>query len=327
MRLTRTEYDEASFLDARMFGSPPPPARYPWGEVERATEGLPERCHFIFHISHVGSTLLSRLLGQHRDVFALREPAVFRTLADAHLALNHPRCPWTPAEFVRRTGVFLSLYSRTFVPDQTAVIKATSYVGELSEMFLNRIPTARAVLMFVPPRTFLRALLGGAMTDITRAVGKRLFRLNRRLECPRWKLSDLSPGEAVAMTWLCEMLALSAAAARFPDRCLWVNFDRFLQNPVSGLAEAFQHLNVDAAATEVQKICSGPLLGQYAKAPTQKYDADLRERLLQQGEALHAAEIHKGMKWLESAFSLSAVTRLLNAARIAPQVQSEFLPP
>jgi hypothetical protein len=232
-------------------------------------------------------------VGQHPHLFSLREPAVLRTLADAHLALDHPQCPWTPAEFTRRTAVFLRLWSRTFDPAQTAVIKATSFVGEMANLLLSRVPTARALLMSVPPRTFLSALLGGALSDVTRTAGKRLFRLHRRIADRRWELEKLSPGEQVAMTWLCEMTALSAAAARFPDRCLWVDFDEFLGNPIDGLAATFRHLAV--ADSDARPIATGPTMGWYAKAPSQPYDADFRRRLLQQSEWDNASEIDRGM--------------------------------
>ena len=138
-----------------------------WPEFREAAEGLPERCHYIFHISHVGSTLLSRLVGLHPKLFSLREPVILRFLADVDLALGQPNCPWNGEELAERLGVYLRVWSRTFEPQQTAVIKATSFVCELAERLLERQPAARAVAMFVSPLVFMQALLGGAMSDIT----------------------------------------------------------------------------------------------------------------------------------------------------------------
>src|SRR5438046_4135658 len=76
VRLTAADYAAASFLDARMLPADAPHAWVPWAGVRRAAAGLAPRCHFIFHISHVGSTLLSRLLGQHPALFSLREPVI-----------------------------------------------------------------------------------------------------------------------------------------------------------------------------------------------------------------------------------------------------------
>jgi hypothetical protein len=313
-KTNRDEIEAASFLDSRMAGPRPMDAVISFADVDRAATGLFESCHFVFHISHVGSTLMSRLIGLHPQLFSLREPAVLRTLADAQLALAHPQCPWTPAEFVRRAGIFLGLFSRTFEPGQTAVIKATSFVGELAELLLGRVTTARAVLMAVPLRTFLPALLGGAYSDVSRAARKRLFRLHRRLDGPRWNLEDFSPGELVAMTWLCEMLSLAAAAGQFPDRCRWVDFDAFLSEPGPGLAAVFRHLGVpdDRAA----HIVASPTMGQYAKAPSQTFDADFRNRLLRQAERDHAREIDRGLAWLDTALSHSSVARLIDVVNI-----------
>ena len=135
----------------------------PWADVRDAAKGLPVRCHFIFHISHVGSTLLSRLLGQHPGLFSLREPAILRVLADRFAALDQSTFPQDRAEMDEQLTVFLALWSRTFEREQTTLIKATSFVGEMAELLMHRIADSRSILMFVSPRTFLLALLDGAM--------------------------------------------------------------------------------------------------------------------------------------------------------------------
>jgi hypothetical protein len=149
VRLTEADYAAASFLDGRLLTPATPTAAGPWADVRAAAAGLPARCHFIFHVSHVGSTLLSRLVGQHPSLFSLREPAVLRTLAEAHRTLGRPECPWPRDEFEDRLGVMLGLWSRTFAPGRTAVIKATSFVSEMAGELMARVETAGAVFMFV----------------------------------------------------------------------------------------------------------------------------------------------------------------------------------
>lgn len=310
VRLTEADYRAASFLDGRMLAPDAPSEWRPWEAVRRAAGGLPRRCHFVFHISHVGSTLLSRLLGEHPALFSVREPPILRRLAEAHLTLDRPNCPWTPAEFDARTGTYLGLWSRTYRPGQTAVIKATSFVSESAEYLLHAAAGARAVAMTVPPPTFLRALLDGAMSDITASADVRLWRLHRRVGGVRWRRADLSPGELVAMSWLCEVWALHAAAARFPDRVLWVDFDRYLQAPEHGLTAALAHLRAAADDRFVRDLLAGSIPTSYAKAPAYRYDAATREQLLRQADRAHAAEIRRGLDWLAAtaaAFPAAAV--------------------
>jgi len=75
-------YRAASFLDDRMLQGPVDAQIMPWPEVESAVTGDPRSdARWIFHIGHVGSTLLSRLLGEIDGVLALREPRLLRDLA------------------------------------------------------------------------------------------------------------------------------------------------------------------------------------------------------------------------------------------------------
>ncbi len=314
INLSATDYAAASFLDNRLLTASTKTGWARWAEFREAAEGLPERCHYIFHISHVGSTLLSRLVGQHPKLFSLREPVILRFLAEVELALGQPNCPWNSEELVDRLGVYLRVWSRTFEPQQTAVIKATSFVCELAEQLLERQPVARAVAMYVSPLVFLQALLGGAMSDITGLAAQRLKRLERRLGAANWQREQLSPGELVAMSWLCEMLALQAAADRFGERVLWLDFDQFLADPTAHLQASLAHFGAAADAEQVGRILSGPTMQRYAKAPTHEFDANTRRQLLAQAAGEHAGEIEKGLRWLETAArEIPAARRLLSA--------------
>jgi hypothetical protein len=309
MNLTEADYEAASFLDKRMLRPGATGVWKPWHEVSQAAAGLPERSHFIFHISHVGSTLLSRLLGQHTNLFSLREPMILRSLAEVHLGLDQPGCCWSRSEFGDRLGVFVSLLSRTFEPRQTAIIKATSFVSEMAQLFLERVMTSRAIFMFVSPLTFLKSLLDGAMSDITDQADRRLRRLHRRLGAAPWEVDKLSAGECVAMSWLSEMFALHTAGALFRDRILWIDFDRFLEAPNRGLAAALRHFKATDSQEATEKILSGPDMLRYAKAPAYSFDTQKRAQLLQQSEQRHASEIRKGLDWLDRAQAANSLVR------------------
>src|ERR1700733_7581413 len=83
IRLTRSDYQKASFLDARILTPGTTLQLISWQEVAAAVKSanLEERCGFIFHIGHVGSTLLARLMGAHPSAFVLREPQLLRDFA------------------------------------------------------------------------------------------------------------------------------------------------------------------------------------------------------------------------------------------------------
>lgn len=289
VRLDEGAYRAASFLDQRMLKSGREQADCAIADLAGAAARLPARAHYIFHIGHVGSTLISRLLGEWRGLFSVREPALLRTAA------RRPRgTPRSPG--LRDT---LGLLSRVWRTDQRAVIKATSFVSEAAGAILGLDEKARAVFLFTPVLAYLRCILGGPNSRVEyRAMApSRLERLRRRLG-EAVLLEPSSEGEWIAMSWLCEMSALRQAAAQSAPRVVWVDFDDFLAAPDARLAAVLQHLGQQPELNEIEAALSGPLMRQYSKAPEHAYDAALRRSVLAAADREHAAEIRKGMDWL-----------------------------
>lgn len=289
VRLDEGAYRAASFLDQRMLESGSQQANCAIADLADAAARLPARAHYIFHIGHVGSTLISRLLGEWRELFSVREPALLRTAA------RRPRgTPRSPG--LRDT---LGLLSRVWRTDQRAVIKATSFVSEAAGAILGLDEAARAVFLFTPALAYLRCILGGPNSRVEyRAMApSRLERLRRRLGTAV-PLEPSSEGEWIAMSWLCEMSALRHAAAQSGPRAVWVDFDEFLAGPDARLAAVLQHLGQQPDLKEIEAALSGPLMRQYSKAPEHAYDAALRRSVLAAADRDHAVEIRRGMRWL-----------------------------
>lgn len=311
-RLKNIDFERASFLDARLITPQTASLMLPWPEVSAAIEAarLAERCGFIFHIGHVGSTLLSRLIGSHGAVFSLREPVILRTLAQ----LDGDAPPsWRNCGFDSRLTDCLKLLSRTFAPQQLAVVKATSFVSELAAKLLSRPSAPKAVMMYVSPESYIATILGGpnSREEARLFAPSRLLRLQRRLKVEAWKLASLSEGEVLALSWACEMSALAQAhaASSVGGRILCVDFDRFLINPAPILAQVLRHFDAPATPNEVLAIINGPLMHRYSKALEHAYDAALRRDVLNQARALHGSEIMRGLAWLDSAAAQFAAVR------------------
>jgi hypothetical protein len=302
VRLREADYAKASFLDGRNLTPGTMTRTLPFADVRAAVEdsGLTERCDFIFHISHVGSTLLSRLLGRHPDVFALREPGVLRTLAQLHVDPDRARRLWNDAEFEAHLSTLLKLWSRTFRPEQRAMIKATSFTSELAAMILARPSQPKAVFMFVPLEGFLATILGAENSprEVQMLAPLRALRLQRRIGDPI-DIAKMSMGELVAMGWASEMLALTDALPAAQHRAIWLDFDSFLAAPERALAACFAHFEIAASDALIAQIVSGPDMRTYSKAQEYDYDAKLRHDVLAQARAQHGAEIRLGLVWLE----------------------------
>ncbi len=313
--LAPADYERASFLDARLDN--PFVAHLPYSDLAQAAGGLRVAADFIFHIGHVGSTLMSRLLGRHPQVFSLREPQALRSFAEAELR----QAPWGPAEFRARLAVFLALYSRTWRPEQRVVLKATSLVGEIAPGLMQAAADARALFMYVRPESYIATILGGdnSLGELRIGARSRRERLARRLGPASQAGESLSDGELAAMTWACEMTALRAAAAALGDRVLWLDFDAFLADPAAGLSRALRHLRRDPDSIHVKAMLRSGYLERYSKAPEWAYGPDLRRRVLQAARQGGGHEIRKGLAWLEAA-AATAIAEAHRFAQDAPHV-------
>ncbi len=284
VRLDEAAYRRASFLDGRLITPEVESLWIDWPTLEAAAQVQSIRAHFIFHVGHVGSTLLSRLMGEHRGLFSLREPALLRDVASGALT--------------GRLHALLALFSRTWRPEQTALIKATSFVSEIAPELLAQTPGSRAILLTATPPAYLRSILGGdASCQEAQALAPlRQRRLERRLGSA---VQAASLGEQIAMNWLCEATALAALADLHPERVLWLDFDRLLADPVTLLSKAFRHLDADASALDLRGLVEGPIMRQYAKGPEHAYDAALRQSVQAEAERTFGGEVRSGMTWLQ----------------------------
>jgi hypothetical protein len=315
LRLSGNDYDHASFLDARLVTAQMPTQVLPWPQVARAIEAahLPERCAFIFHLGHVGSTLLSRLVGAHSCAFSLREPQILRTFAQLQGEPELQPRTWDAGDFDVRLGACLRLLSRTYETQQLAVVKATSFVSELAGRLLARASAPKAVMMYVSPESYMATLLGGpnSRQEARILAPNRLLRLHRRIGADPWQLASLSEGEILSLSWACEMSALAQAAMSGDAmaRVLRLDFDRFLASPAPLLSSVLRHFDLQGRPDELPAILAGPHMHRYSKAPDHAYDAALRREVLNAARSTHGAEIRRGLAWLDRAAGQWAAVR------------------
>jgi hypothetical protein len=279
--LTEQDYRAASFLDQRLLGPHSRVGDVPWKWLEDWCPERPPGCDFIFHVSHAGSTLISRLVGEVPSVLALREPLLLRSIARG--------------EHADRLGLLLRLWSRGFHPGQRPVIKATSHANAIAARLLDAVPDSRAVLLEVPVETFLAAVLDGAPGDVRGGAESRLRRLQAFGRATGQRVEELSIGEAAAMAWLCESLSLAELARDYPGRTKRFDFDRFLADVPAGVDRVLGHLR---RPERVASIDWRTIVGCYAKQPGVPYDAATRARLLEQSRLQHHEEIDRGLAWL-----------------------------
>jgi hypothetical protein len=286
MKMDPQAYRDASFLDDRMMQQPREAYVVPWSEIGGAVTDESRRdARWIFHIGHVGSTLVARLLGEIAGVLSIREP---RFLRDVAVLPKERRGDFTPAA--------QALYSRTFGVDELALVKATSFVSEIAgELVPER---QRALFMYAQPRNYIASILAGpnSVQELAALAPSRTERMSGRLDLPQPRTT----AEAAAAAWACEMTALESAAETMTDRQVaWADFDFMLTDMAAELERAAAFFGF--ATDDIDAIATGPLMGRYSKATEYEYTPSLRHDLIGQADGANRADIDSALAMLQSA--------------------------
>jgi len=287
--MDRESYRAASFLDDRLMQQPVDAQIVRWTEVEGAVAG--ERrsdARWIFHIGHVGSTLMSRLLGEIEGVLAVREPRLLRDVALTPPEVRH-----------QYIGPVTKLMSRTFGENEVACVKATSFASEIAPQLVP--PGERALFMFASPRNYVASILAGenSLKELHALADYRRQRLSARGIAMAPARNE---GELAAHAWACEMSTLESAADGMADRRTeWADFDSMLRDMPAELGRIAAFFGFDVDANRLEAIVHGPLMARYSKDPSYEYSPSLREELIAQEVRLRGREIEDGLAMLHRA--------------------------
>lgn len=292
-RLSLRDQAQASFLDERAVGPSTPTQWLAWTEFREACAATPGGAppSYIMHVSHCGSTLISRLVEAASGARGLREPLPLRTFAVEAVQSFDGGAFLMRQERVDR----IRMFEKAWCCGAPVVIKATSICNDIVD---DLSPNAPVAFVYVRPETYLATVLGRPrVKGDLRAYGQlRLRRWNARSGWPQ-RMSDLRPGELAALCWLTETTSIAFAQRDFFE----IDFDRFLQNTHDQLSGLCRHLGVSASMDQVKRALSGPVTKVYSKNPDRTYDAAARAQILAHGRNAAAEEIRAGLAWLETA--------------------------
>jgi hypothetical protein len=287
--MDRESYRGASFLDDRLMQRQVDAQIVAWPEVEAALGGeLRTDARWIFHIGHVGSTLVSRLLGEIDGVLAIREPRLLRDVA------------LSPAEVRQRYLASIpKLMSRTFGESEIACVKATSFASEIAQDLVP--PGERALFIYAAPRHYIASILAGenSVKELQALADHRGQRLAvRGIVLPPAR----HDADRAAAAWACEMTTLESAADAMIDRDIaWADFDAMLKNIPAEFGRVARFFGFEDDAGRLEALAAGPLMRRYSKDPNYDYSPTLRGELIAQELRLQGRDIDAALAMLRSA--------------------------
>ncbi len=301
VRLSRERYRDAAFLDDRALTPNDSAVMLPLELVLEATARIEPRPHdAIFHISHCGSTLVSRLLGALPNNLQKREPLAWMTCG--YYAREMDKLITRRALRAMFEGSSRAL-ARCYAPTERVVVKSTSLAAPLLPMFLAREPSQRAVLLTLAAEDWIAMRLadGSDRTEFERNA--RIWSFDLRLavarQAPELRFDTLTFPQKVAVSWVAPMLWFSIARQTDPMRVKLFSATDLLASPSVGLASLATFLGLGADADQIDAVVKGPLLGSYSKDPQLPYDPIERAARLADARSKHSSEVAEAMQLVE----------------------------
>jgi hypothetical protein len=260
---------------------------------------------YLFHISHVGSTLLSRLLGCKREVLSLREPLLLRWLSQFKSELGKPECRIDATIYQAFLAASLGLISRPLGMVDQVIVKATSFTNNIAHDMLTVQSKARAIGIYSRIDAFVATILkgGSGWNDILELAPIRLKRLHDMVGVEPWQLSRLSAGEIAAMSWLCEMATLQRVAVAAGDRFMWLDFDAYLANPDQNFAAMCSSLRLEWTANDAATAQASGLRSQYSKDSSVSFGSETRRSQIAEILVRQTAEVNRALTWVDNAIA------------------------
>lgn len=303
LELDEADYRAASFLDQRAIKPGAKLEEAEWGEVAAALPtGARRDVQYIFHIGNVGSTLISRLLGELPAVFAVREPLLLRVFA-ATIGPGGGAAArrWDEQETRARLDTLQALLSRTFRAEQRAIVKATSFTSEIASRLVPA--ESRALFLYASAQHYIENILAGENSRQTiELLGPaRLDRLRSRCPGLALDLRTLPDGRKAALAWVCEMSSLNENAARLPAGTVkWLDFDHFLTDPVGHFSAIARHFGHEVDGVTAKAIAAGSLMGRYSKALEYEFSPRVRQEVLAEARRFEGPAIRDALVWLNA---------------------------
>lgn len=175
--------------------------------------------------------------------------------------------------------------------DAPTLIKANVPVNFLLPQLAAADPAARAVLLYLPLRPYLQAIL----RDDNHRTWLRNVTTQLASYIGDW--SALNDAKRAAALWLAQVDAFTAALAAMPNaRAL--NAELLFNDPVPVLNAAAAHLGVPLDSKAVEAVVAGPLFSTYSKNPNVAFDNVARVARAAEVAAAIAPELDTAEAWV-----------------------------
>lgn len=304
--MTEESYRRSSFLDARMTRPTSQEISIDIRQLAHVARRLPRRpLHFIYHIGHCGSTLLTRMLDEVEGYFVLREPPLLKVLANTARSLGHSDDGIRPDDWMEIRNLLLVLLSRTWRAQESAVVKPQSHCNNIMGALLGWAPQSRGILLYIDLESYLATMLRSKpREDTSFFIAPRLQDFRGVTGADSLSEATLSQAEQTTLIWLMQMYEFRRTLSHSERgrQVMPLDFDDLLANPRGGLGKVCDFFGTPLSETGASAALADRILHTYAKSPEIPLNAEWRKEMLDEARRQYAPEIAEGIAWARRMF-------------------------
>jgi hypothetical protein len=264
-------------------------------EFER--RGAPQApLHFVFHVAHCGSTLLSRAMDIPGRSLVIREPFVLR-----QIGADKARSGAPPGPLWRRClALSVALLGRRFSPDETVIVKANVPVNFLIDELMTLHAGSSGILLYASLERYLLAVLKTPMHRrwVDNVTSQLAAGIAAALAPEPIDLAALTTPERAASLWLAQMRNYRDALHRHA-RLRSLDCEQLFARPGDVLEAALEQAGAVADPCRIEEIVGGELFRRHAKDPGRPFDAGRREAEMEALARALAPELDRGVQFVD----------------------------
>lgn len=238
---------------------------------------------FLFHTGHVGSTLISKLIGTDVGILSLREPLPLRFLTEASSNLLQPNSEITKGEYEKLFAIVLKLMARPYKNRKRVFVKCSSGVTEISQKLISE-PNTKSLFIYDDLDNFIANMFSpqGGLQDLAARKKSVINRFNSIQKATKFSAHELNEGESAGLLWATEILTGELSHVISDKSFATLNFSKFLENKSSGLSDINQALKLGWSSADIEAKSKSVIFNRYSKSldMEQLYDRNeiLRQR-------------------------------------------------
>lgn len=309
VEMSRSDYEQAAFLDYRIFDQAGKEAAHlPLQDLRNLYEAnkkpVSKRC-YIFHTTFCGSTLLARGLNNPGTCLAYKEP--FPLHEFSFMARDKRRVP--PGLKLRQALAFvLATLDRTYSSGEVPLIKPSDSVNILAPNILRMGEHTSALLLYSSFESFaVSALQHKIRRDFVRSHINRSHRDLQLLDYPHVAKDEYTDAEAVGLFWY-TMMALHYHMLKDDSfNVCALNSASMYADPESVLAKVSTFFGLTYPEGYFEREVREGAFASDSKNTSLSYDREAAKIRKEQRKAKWATEIAAARRFFESLCAIQDV--------------------